>query len=82
MNNEDRKEALRLANRLRSHDPDSDDAKAAAFLERIAAQPAQVPMTEAQMKPLFITYCVDLDPEDIDLVRKIEAHHRITGDKK
>ena len=86
MNNEDRKEAERLGIEMRvlanAGFNSCAISDAATFLERLAAQPAQVPMTEEQLKPLFIIYCGDLYPEDIDLVRKIEAHHRITGDKK
>ena len=81
MNNEDRKEAERIVNRLRSDDPDFDDAEAAAnLLERLAAQPAQVPMTKEEQR----TICGKMGhrhfPTSAEIIKRVEAHHGIKGE--
>ena len=89
MNNEDRKEAERLADELFKDECNGYGTKASfdavEFLRRLAAQPAQVPMTYAGLVQGFNEWIAETG-QNSDLVnwvggfRSAEAHHGIKGE--
>ncbi|MDE2472247.1 MAG: hypothetical protein KGL35_26820 [Bradyrhizobium sp.] len=91
LSEEDRREAERLANDLENFEEyyTVHVHRTFEFLRRLAAQPAQVPMTNGDIKRFLSTNCIYLgksfgamltDGEAVEVVKFIEAHHGI-GEK-